>query len=530
MNNQVKIVACYLRMAVKSQRGAREAIQHLSSIIADCTVPKVPSETFRQAKFNKDEATDVLWTLLLNVVQLLKFLQSNSSHSGDIRESLRCYSLPHASSNRKTATLVVKANLLSMCYCRPQFFSLSPLSGSGSRELLLAFGWMLHESQLIKRLSTYHLEAASVTSIPLRPSKVSSVRGTLEESESLKREMSQIIDDLSQCTIEHREIQSGDELRRVDECLQRLAWVRGKLLAKYKSTHSSRVSYLRLTHRLHTNTDQQGRHSSDGSTHLNVHELFLLRHPDQLCAHLKKVEYHLSCLQRLVEWQLYDNVFWQWMESVHDLYKKESALLLEEQKQVEQEGDLNGCEHNHAILTETESLESLNDKVRRLEREITNVLGRHTPYMEKLHRLWRMKAKSVCHEEVEQEHNQTEQDMESLVLKTNPDIQSKLSGVKHATCTIERLNQLDRAIYLADTDSKRDKASIRTSVALGYTMPVHKQHTTKLLLQESQKFHAHILSQLEVTRSHIQQYRENIQRQLHLREQQFPTTMCKVEK
>lgn len=518
-------------MAVKSQRGAREAIQHLSSIIADCTIPKVPSETFRQAKFNKDEATDVLWTLLLNLVQLLSFLQSKSSSYEDIRDGLRCYSLSRTSSDRttiQTAVLVVKTHLLSMGYARTQFYRIPPLSGSGSRELLLAFGWLLQKSQMIKRLCVYHLVAARATSIPLKPNKDFIIRSTIDECESLKTEMSQIIAILTQEMLKSEEY-SVAVLAKVDEALQKLAWVRGKLLAKYISTHSSHVSYLRLAHKLHVSSVQQAHRGSDASPHLNVHQLFLLRHHDQLSAHLKKTEYHVACLQRLVLWQLHESVFWQWMGSVLDLCEREAALLLEEQKQVAQNGHLKEGEETENS-TRRESLESLTDKVRVLHREVSNVLGRHKPYLEKIQRLWQMKAKSVHRRELEEEHNQAEQTLESLLLNTNQEVRSKLADIKDTTSTVERLSVQDMAIYLEGGESKTDKASTRKMAALAYPTQLQPKDTVNTKIQhESQKCHAHFTSELEDTQSHVQQHREEIQRQLYLREQQFTATICKVE-
>ena len=410
-------------MAGKTRPGAREAIQHLSSIITDCSIPKVPSESFRQAKFNRDEATSVLWTLLLNVVQLLLLLESRTKHD-EIRDSVLYHSLLPTSSDTnytQIATLVVRKYLLSLGYSRVEFYCVQ--FDSGSRELLIAFGWLLHKSKLIEKLYTYHLDMAGATLIPFRVSKVFAIRGTVEECESIGAELSEITSDLSRVASRQKMVdrhQSNDSVMKIDNTLQKLAWMRGTLGAKWKSALNSQMAYLRLAHRLHKSTLTQHQHfTNDKRPHLSVHELFLLRYPEQLFIYLKNVEHHVSCLQRLAQWQLYEPVFWQWMGSVLDLHEREKASLLDEQKE---QGEVADSAKNSSrdgggggvVEVQLESLERLKDKVQLLEREVCSLLEKHKPYLEKIQRVWQLKVKNVHREEIEREHAQNEKKLESL--------------------------------------------------------------------------------------------------------------------
>ena len=514
-------------MAAKAQPGAREAIQHLSSILTDCSIPKVPSESFRQAKFNRDEATCVLWTLLLNIVQLLLFLESKITHEG-IRDSVRYHSLLPTSSDTdhsQIASLVIRKYLFSLGYSRVEFYCI-PLN-SGSRELLMAFGWLLHKSRLMEKLYAYHVEMANTIWVPLRANKVFAVRGVVDESESIEAEMVKIMNDLSRVAQGQKatsRCQSNDATIKIfDEGLQKLAWTRGRLQVNWKSTLTSRTAYQKLAHRLHESTlmRQQSSHTSANKPpHLSVHELFLLRYREQLSSYLKQMEHHVSCLQKLIQWQLYEPVFWQWMESVLDLHEREKAsLLVAKQKEQEAEDTDSGNSRNGGVGDQLEGVQRLKDKVQALEREVCSLLEKHRPYLEKVQRVWQLKAKTVHCREVEREYAQNVMKLESLLLKTNHHLQLKLGRIKEATSTVETLTILDRAVYVMENVEPPRRKSVE-----------FQHRSIAKLLQESRCFYGEILSELERTQAVIQHLKESIHRQLLLREQIFSISVYKIEK
>ena len=525
-------------MAAKTQRGAREAIQNLSSILTDCAVPKVPSESFRQAKFNRNEATSILWTLLLNIVQLVRFLESKSSLD-EMGDSLKYFSLSPSSSDRnnwKLAILVVKKFFLSMEYTRTQFYCTQ--FGSGSRELLMAFGWLLHKSELIKKLCVYHLKAASTTSIPFRTTQMFVVRGMVDESDDFQTEISQIVSHLSEVLSRERgsstKYQSGDALDKVDETLKKLAWLRGKLLAKWNATLNSKLAYVKQAHRLNRSTLTQKHSSGDGRyPHLNVHELFLLRYPDHLSSYLKKAEHHMVCLQRLIQWRILEPVFWQWMESVLDLDEREKASSLEEHEQpVEDKEEASVKASNAVVEYQLESLDSLTKKVEALEKKVLGVIEKHKPYLEKIQRVWQLKAKSVDFDDVEREHVLNKNKLESLLLRTEQDrdLQLKLIRIKEATSSVGTLTQEDRAIFVAETEKGARRPTKSVALAAFPTPLQLQQSANSRLLEDSRQFYRHILSELDKAQSLIQQHREGIIRQLHMREENLPTSVYKIDK
>ena len=95
-------------------------------------------------------------------------------------------------------------------------------------------------------------------------------------------------------------------------------------------------------------------------------------------------------------------------------------------------------------------MQRLKDKVQLLEREVCSLLEKHRPYLEKIQRVWQLKAKTVHHGEVEREYAQNETKLESMLLKTNQHLQLKLGRRKETTSTVEILTMIDRAMYVME--------------------------------------------------------------------------------
>ena len=111
----------------------------------------------------------------------------------------------------------------------------------GSREVLMTLGWLLHKSKLTEKLYAYHLEMADATQIPFRAKKACAIRGIVKESESIEAELSEIMNDLSQIALKQKAVdrhQPNDTMVKIDEELHNLAWMKGRLRAKWNGLHS----------------------------------------------------------------------------------------------------------------------------------------------------------------------------------------------------------------------------------------------------------------------------------------------------
>lgn len=279
----------------------RETIQLLSQILSSCGCPKLPSEVFRKAKFNQPSVTRELWQLLSHTVRI-----SNALDKGRAPEipftSIADSSLPYAA-------LQVRGYLLvSLGYTRSAFFSVN-YSHVNSRELLLAFGWLLHQSKLFLRLKTYHAAAASTltSTFPFSAAGRKSREHVEQDCERFRKQLETLLGALQSCC----------DTKGAKNAIQVLIWVRGKLLAQWKAAALGQLAYQKLANAIHKST--QVAHSGETPSHLSVHEMFLLKHPKHMAIYAAKTEKHLNVLERLLVWELeHETIFWQWIQSVLD--------------------------------------------------------------------------------------------------------------------------------------------------------------------------------------------------------------------
>ena len=85
----------------------------------------------------------------------------------------------------------------------------------------------------------------------------------------------------------------------------------------------------------------------------------------------------------------------------------------------------------------------------------------------------------------------------------------------------------DRAVYVPEAGSTNlppKRSAFPTTLTVE-----HQQTANAKLLHESRCFHRQILSELERTQSLIQCHKEDILRQLLLREQMLSASVCKIE-
>lgn len=297
------------------QSSIREAIQLMSQIFTSCGYPKLPSEFFRRAKFNQPSVTRELWQLLSHAVRVSSAM--DKGHAPLIPFAIISDNdLPH---------IVLKVRgyfLVSLGYPRSAFFSVHHNEIS-SRELLLAFGWLLYQSKLFLRLKTYH--ATAIITLKLPSSAAGRSREHVEQDcDRFRKQLEALLDLLQSCS----------DAKAAKNALQMLIWVRGKLLAQWKAAALRQIAYQRLASSIHKSTHAV--RGGETPCHLSVHEVFLLKHPKHMSMYLSETEKHLNVLEKLVVWELeHETIFWHWMQSVIDQEGKEASANESKQQELE---------------------------------------------------------------------------------------------------------------------------------------------------------------------------------------------------
>ncbi|XP_056401314.1 tubulin epsilon and delta complex protein 1 isoform X4 [Hyla sarda] len=97
-------------------------------------------ETFRKSKFNRPEAASEFWNLLYSLLRQIFPGEQDSSPSA------------HEKINLADRVTYVKSVLLIQGYGRLKFYLLPGDGEEGSREILLAFSWLLHRVKILEIL------------------------------------------------------------------------------------------------------------------------------------------------------------------------------------------------------------------------------------------------------------------------------------------------------------------------------------------------------------------------------------------
>ena len=451
-------------MAARVQQGIRSVIQTLLSLLEDAGIPRMPSESFRKAKFNQPEAIASFWTTLFNMIEL-----SNSIEHSKIAPAVQIPSTEQMS-------LFIRKHLFTLGYNRTNFFR-NPIC---SRELVLAFSWLLYKSDLPNKLTQFHLRAANTVSIPLKTTRKFLVEMMEKEIQCFKEDVEQIQKDISNYDCKDN--------KKLEVVLKKLEWLKGKMECRFKSALSSQHGYQKRSDKIRQYTWRPSHNE-----HLSVHEVFLLRHPEQLSNYIQKLEKHLLALQRLIEWKSCESLFWQWMESVLDLDEKESLKA---------DGCCDDDEGGGNPVLDREQLES---NLRVLEKEVTSLIERNKPHIEKINRTWLMKSKSVRVEDIEAE-------LSKINLTGN--------SIEEDTAFVEQLVSVDVPLCLPASE----KSSKQRSYQLSSTLEQERVHSTCLhalnvKLEQVQR-------ELDVTEERVKIAKNTVTRQLERIEQTPPPPKC----
>ncbi|NXN29383.1 TEDC1 protein, partial [Nycticryphes semicollaris] len=250
--------------------------------------------TFRRARFDRPQASLDFWRLLYALLKQI--------HRGKWTES-------DAVDNQIG---FVKSALWYHGYGRPELYRLPSDGSAGSRELLLAFSWLLHRISLLEQvLARNRVKTGDETSV------------CTCEDELLNSQKS-----TSEIAPEH-----GLE-DRVD--VRYLQWLNGRLRFQWQSLHAQHQEQCKLLHKIHSFTS--GSHMDQILGHFSVMETDLIRQPENYNQLLQLLESETMQLEAFLEWKQLEPVYWQWMETVLDNMAEEGNMCDSQEAHVEKSG------------------------------------------------------------------------------------------------------------------------------------------------------------------------------------------------
>ncbi|NXX74958.1 TEDC1 protein, partial [Urocolius indicus] len=231
-------------------------------------------DTLRRARFDRPQASLDFWKLLYALLKQI--------HGGQWTES----------DTIENQVVFVKSALWYHGYGRPGLYQLPSDGSAGSRELLLAFSWLLHRLSLLEQL--------------LARNRVK----TGDEAHVCMCE-----DDLLSSQKSATEIAPESGLEdRVD--IRYLQWLHGRLRFQWRSLYAQHQEHCKLLHKIHLLTS--GSHIDQTLGHFSVTETDLVRRPESYKQLLQLLESETMQLEAFLEWKQLESVYWQWMETVLD--------------------------------------------------------------------------------------------------------------------------------------------------------------------------------------------------------------------
>ena len=323
-------------------RGAREAIHTLSLILSAVDLPRLPSEVFRQAKLDSEAARQPMLCLLYHTCLLLNKLPavghtpSHPTHEYDEHQ-------------QQWVELSVMKYLYKQGYRNVHFFN----ERTRSRPLLLAFGWLMHKSCLIKRLNWYHLYQMNQPSLPHQVCPDTLVDQLVCNIQAWTNELTSATG-------------HSDLLTRV----QKLIWLSGC----FKRDHSTIMQAVSACQSLGQSLSPPL--TAAITTPQSLYEALLLCYPEHLDSYCSQLTHHLGALQAIEEWSAQAHVFWQWMESVYDL----------EHSSVTECGDASSSINSEETMSNSD-LQHLVSEVTHLEKRVQSLASNAQPHIDKLNKV-----------------------------------------------------------------------------------------------------------------------------------------------
>ncbi|NXV43754.1 TEDC1 protein, partial [Uria aalge] len=248
-------------------------------------------DTLRRARFDRPQASLDFWRLLYALLKQL--------HGGKWTES-------DAIDNQ---IRFVKSALWYHGYGRPELYRLPSDGSAGSRELLLAFSWLLHRISLLEELlARNRVKTGDETS-------VCTCEDALPNSQKSTTEMAP---------------EYGPE-DRID--VRYLQWLNGRLRFQWRSLHAQHQEQCKLLHKIHLFTS--GSHVDQILGHFSVTEADLVRQPENYKQLLQLMESETMQLEAFLEWKQLEPVYWQWMETVLDNMAEEGKMCESQDAHVE---------------------------------------------------------------------------------------------------------------------------------------------------------------------------------------------------
>lgn len=335
----------------------RETIELLCCILRDNGMSAFQAETLRKAKFDQADACAALWKLLFELIFFCQHRQVGTP-------------MLTAFTTMKTddRVIYVKKEMQRSGYMSRVFAALPPDMSHGSRELLLAFAWLLNKESIIHKFMDNRASPIQDDVLSLCETK---------DSEHL----------MNLPTF-------GDKQQSPAHRIQQMLVLNNKVKFSLRLLHAAQQEHATLTHRIHNAT--YGVSLLPDMNHLTTFQVQMLRHPQQMKRVISLLEQDSIRLENLLHWEDKETMFWEWLESVLELKLQQQASS--------RVSDENSDSREDGVATRTVFLDvppTLAADIAESRQSLMSMILHYESAIEKLEDLWTTKKSTVSQWELD---------------------------------------------------------------------------------------------------------------------------------
>lgn len=374
----------------------KKTICLLTKILRNHGISHCSAETFRLAKHNQTEAIVPMWNVLKDIIGTISQQHCKEKPFYQLEEhNIECAShLHHQFTPQQQLVSYVQQEFYKLGYMSLDFYQLSSNhnASSGSRDLLLAFGWLLCRIDFF---------------------------GTLLKRMSFPENLALELTDTN-VLISNGGMQKCPPTWNIVDCVKHLTLVHGKLMLTCRHLHALQKEQNRLMHKLHLST--QGISLQPGLNHLTRTEAKHLRSQteEKLTSQFENLN---SKIEDILNWKKSENVFWKWMESVIALKTLDSEKVISQS---------NSDENN---LKSLGLCIPMSDKLclQEAKKKLNETLIQYDQYVNRLDELWHKKQPTFPTQVHRQITKDIDEKLKDLDAKNNESYSQKKLAIVHQT-------------------------------------------------------------------------------------------------
>lgn len=428
----------------------REAIEAICTVLNNHCPDQVSAESFRLAKFDKNETTAKLWRTLYTVLCI--------QHFQPIDESIQ--DLVH----------LCKHKMFQKGYRTRSFYFLPEDMSHGSRELMLALGWLMAKEDVLTMFIN-GLEPLILEDPPIDMALYEKIPLT--------------------ATVDHQKTPKQKDLQNPVHVAERLTLNYNKLNLTLRSLLASRNEYTKIICKLHSVPKRAKSHTS---SHFSSQDVYHLCYPQEMLKCQERLQWFCNYGKAILFWAVNEVTFWKWMTSVLDA-KIHNGIKSDSEME-----NANNCPHNQFFKPSR-----ILQRAKENQIDISQVLNTQETLYRTISKCWK-KLRAILQETCRESNNNLLEHLRLLDSELLVEIKELQKDFKSCDGHFKHLTSPKNSQCLKKLGQGQPKTG-KASKEVNYTSAASEEITR--LLKEKQALEIKLRNLQEKQRAEVHQISKN---------------------